>query len=249
VRLDQAIAERHPELSRRKARELIAARRVFVNDRPVSIASRDVNPADRIVIVEELPPVEILREERDWLAVNKPVGLAVQPVRERDRRSLEEMLRIQRRGELFVVHRIDTGTSGVVLFATTRDAAARLSALFAERAVRKTYLAVVEGELRDEQTIESPVGGKDALTIIRPRRFADGLTCIEAEIRTGRMHQIRIHLQSIGHPVAGDKRYGSVINTPRLMLHAWRIEHASFGTVEAPPPVDLIRCAPPWTSP
>jgi len=249
MRLDQAIAERHPEISRRKARELISARRVLVNDRPVGIASREIAAADRIVIVDELPSISVLREGSDWIAVDKPSGMAVQPVRDRARRSLEELLRLQLRGDLYLVHRIDTGTSGVVLFARTRDAAARLSELFAKRVVKKTYLAVVEGTLTEETTIESPIAGKDAITIVRPRASADGLSCVEADIRTGRTHQIRIHLQSIAHPIAGDRRYGSTVNAPRLMLHAWRIEHESFGLLEAPAPDDLIRCPPLWTSP
>ncbi|MCU1231435.1 MAG: pseudouridine synthase [Acidobacteria bacterium] len=248
MRLDQAIAERNPDISRRKARELISARRVLVNDRPVGIASREIATADRIVIVDELPSIAILREGSDWIAVDKPSGMAVQPVRDRARRSLEELLRLQLRGELYLVHRIDTGTSGVVLFARTRDAAARLSELFAKRLVQKTYLAVVEGEIAEELTIETPIAEREAVTIIRPRASADGLTCIEAEIRTGRTHQIRIHLQSIAHPVAGDRRYGSTVNAPRLMLHAWRIEHESFGVLEASAPDDLIRCPPLWTS-
>lgn len=249
MRLDQAIAQRNPKISRRKARELIAARRVLVNDRPVGVASREVTAADRIVIAGELPPIDILRDGGDWIAVNKPAGLAVQPVRERTRQSLEELLRIQLRGQLFVVHRLDTGTSGAVLFARTREAAARLSALFAAREVRKTYLAVVEGTLERDEVIETPIAGKSARTLVHPRGTGDGTTCAEVEIETGRMHQIRIHLASIGHPVAGDRRYGSAMNTSRLMLHAWRIEHVSFGIVEAPPPDDLIRCPAPWKTP
>src|SRR5688572_7957423 len=92
MRLDQAIPQRYPQLSRRKARELITQRRVLVNDRPVGVASREVGDGDRITIIEELLELEILREERDWVAVNKPPGLATQPDRERRRRSLEELL-------------------------------------------------------------------------------------------------------------------------------------------------------------
>src|SRR5215212_552746 len=153
MRLDQAIPQRYPQLSRRKARELIGQRRILVNDRPVGVASREVSERDRITIIEELPELEMLREERDWLAVNKPAGLATQPMRDRRQRSLEELLRVKYR-EIYVVHRIDTQTSGVVVFARTRAAAARLSALFASREIRKTYLAVIEGAIDHELTIE-----------------------------------------------------------------------------------------------
>jgi RluA family pseudouridine synthase len=239
MRLDQAIPQRYPQLSRRKARELISQRRILVNDRPVGVASREVSDDDRITIIETLPELEILREERDWLAVNKPSGLATQPMRDREQRSLEELLRVQYR-ELFVVHRIDTQTSGVVVFARTRAAAARLSALFASREIQKTYLAVIEGAIDHELTIESPIGGKDAHTIVRPlRRIDDATTLVAAEIRTGRTHQIRIHLKSIERPVVGDRRYGSTMPAPRMLLHAWQLEHAELGTLIAPPPPDF----------
>jgi 23S rRNA pseudouridine1911/1915/1917 synthase len=244
MRLDQAVAARFPEISRRKARELIAARRVLVNDRPMAIASREVSGDARIVVVGELPELEVIRETPDWIAVNKPAALPVQPTRDRAQRSLEELMRIRFR-EVYLVHRLDTNTTGVVVFARTRAAAARLSALFAGGEIRKTYLAVVEGELANKTSIDSPIGGKHALTSVKPLASANGVTLIEAEIETGRTHQIRIHLASIGHPVIGDRRYGATWKAPRPMLHAWKLEHALLGSLEAPPPDDLIRCAPP----
>jgi 23S rRNA-/tRNA-specific pseudouridylate synthase len=137
------------------------------------------------------------------------------------------------------VHRLDTPTSGVVLFAKTAVAAARLSALLAAGEIRKTYLAILEGEIAEERIVETPVQGKSARTTLRPLRFDGSATLVEAVIETGRTHQIRIHAQSIGHPVAGDRRYGSGGRAARLMLHAWKLEHASFGTFEAPPPTSF----------
>jgi 23S rRNA pseudouridine1911/1915/1917 synthase len=233
MRLDQAIAARNPGLSRRKARELLAANRILVNDRPVRVASREVSDADRITVVEDHPELTILRETSDWVAVDKPPGMPTQPTRDRRNRSLEELLRLRYR-DIFLVHRIDTQTSGVVVFAKTRAAAAALSKLFASREIRKTYLAVIEGEL-DAQTIETPIDGKEALTILRPR----GNHVVEAEIKTGRMHQIRIHLSSIGHPVVGDRRYGSPVSAPRMLLHAWKLEHETLGELTAPLPSDF----------
>src|SRR5688572_32936548 len=93
--------------------------------------------------------------------------MPTQPARDRITRSLEELMRIRYR-EVFLVHRIDTQTTGVVVFARTRAAAAELSALFASREINKTYLAVAEGAIEHELTIESPIGGKDAHTIVRP---------------------------------------------------------------------------------
>lgn len=239
MRLDQAVAARHPEISRRKARDLIAQQRVFVNDRPVRVASREVSERDRITIAEALPELTIIRETAEWVAVDKPTGMATQPMRDRAQRSLEELLRVRYR-EIFVVHRIDTQTSGVVVFARTRAAAAQLSELFASRVVRKTYLAVAEGRIDRETVIESPIGGRDAHSIIRPLRELDGMTLVEAEILTGRTHQIRIHLKSIERPVVGDRRYGSTMPAPRMLLHAWKLEHDAFGgELIAPIPGDF----------
>jgi len=160
--------------------------------------------------------------------------MPTQPTRDRRTRSLEEILRVRYR-TIFLVHRIDTQTSGVVVFAKTKKAAAELSRLFASREIRKTYLAIIEGSIEREITIDTPIDGKDALTIVRPR---DG-GVVEAEIKTGRMHQIRIHLSSIGHPVVGDRRYGSKASAPRMLLHAWKLDHDALGTLEAAPPADF----------
>jgi tRNA pseudouridine32 synthase/23S rRNA pseudouridine746 synthase len=123
----------------------------------------------------------------------------------------------------------------VVLFARSSEAAARLSRLFASRELRKIYVARVDPPVDREMTIDTPIDGKDASTIVRPRER----DMLEAEIRTGRTHQIRRHLSSIGHPVIGDHRYGSTINASRLMLHAWRLEHDDLGLIEAPVPPDF----------
>jgi RluA family pseudouridine synthase len=239
MRLDQAIAARYPDISRRKARELIAQKRVLVNDRPVAVASREVSDRDRIAVAEELTDLTVLRESAAWIAIDKPPGMATSPARERKERSLEELLRL-RYGTIFVVHRIDTQTSGAVVFAKTRPAAAELSALFASREIEKTYLAVAEGSIEKETTIESPIGGKDAHTIVRPLKQLEGMTLLECEILTGRTHQIRVHLRSIERPVVGDRRYGSTMHAPRMLLHAWKLGHRYFGeTLVAPVPKDF----------
>ncbi len=234
MRLDQALAARFPDLSRRKARELIAAGRVLVNQRRVAIASREVGERDDLTVLDAAPHVPVLARTDDWLAADKPAGMPTQPPRDRAQLSLEELLRAEYR-TIYLVHRLDTPTSGVVLFARTREAAARLSALFAAGEMKKTYVAAVEPPIAAEVTIDSPLDGREALTVVRPLR--DRL--VEVDIKTGRTHQIRRHLASIGHPVAGDRRYGGA-KAPRLMLHAWRLEHATLGTLEAPVPPDFV---------
>lgn len=244
MRLDQAVAERHPEISRTKARELIAAHCILVNDRVVSIASREIKETDRLTIVEPEREIAILKTTRDWVAVNKPTGIPTQPDRERRQRSLEELLRVQlkQRGEqddIWVVHRIDTPTSGVVVFARTRAAAAALGTLFSGRTVEKVYAAVVDGVVEKKFRIEAPIEGKSAVTHVRPLRNLGERTIVEAVIETGRTHQVRIHLNSIGHPVAGDRRYGSETTAPRPLLHAWKLRAEELGELEAPWPDDF----------
>ena len=95
MRLDQAIAARFPEISRRKAREFIAAKRVLVNERLVGVASREVSESDRIAVIEDAPQLDVIKSTGDWVAINKPEGMPVQPTRDRQTRSLEELLRVQ----------------------------------------------------------------------------------------------------------------------------------------------------------
>jgi 23S rRNA-/tRNA-specific pseudouridylate synthase len=238
VRLDQAIATRFPAISRRRARDLIAQHRVLVNERLVSIASREVAASDNVAIIEDAKDIPILKITDDFVAVDKPPGIAVQPMRGRRDRSLLELLQAQlkRQGlnaHLYVVHRIDLPASGVVLFARNQLSAAKLSRLFASEVLRKVYIAVVDPPLHEEKTIDLPIEGQRALTLVRP-----GNGFVEVEIRTGRTHQIRRHLAAMGHPIAGDKRYGKGIGK-RLMLHAWKIEHAELGSIEAPIPPEF----------
>jgi 23S rRNA-/tRNA-specific pseudouridylate synthase len=233
MRLDQAIPARFPSISRRKARELIASGCVTVNQRSIRVASREVAEGDELRVVDAQPPVPLLASTEEWLAVNKTAGVPAQPARDRATLSLEEMLRIEYRS-IYLVHRLDTPTSGVMLFARTAAAAARLSTFFANGTVRKIYLARVHPPIDHEMTIDTPIDGKEALTIVSPR--GDGL--VEVDIRTGRTHQIRIHLSGAGHPVDGDRRYGGK-PARRLMLHAWRLEHPELGVIEAPPDAAL----------
>src|ERR1051325_10522671 len=125
MRLDQAIAARFPDVSRRKARELIAAGRVLVNQRPVRIASREIDAAEQITMAPDDPPaLEVIASTEEWIAINKPVGMPAQPTRDRKTLSAEEILRLQHR-QIFLVHRLETPVSGVMLFARTRAAAGR----------------------------------------------------------------------------------------------------------------------------
>ncbi len=116
MRLDQAVVAKFPAISRRKARDLISAGRVLVNQRSVRVASREVAAGDELTVAEELQSVPVLAIHDEWLAVNKPAGMPTQPQRNRASLSLEEILRVEHR-TIWLVHRLDTPTSGVVVVA------------------------------------------------------------------------------------------------------------------------------------
>lgn len=206
--------------------------------------------------------IDVLYEDEDILAVNKPEGLVAVPERRRVEQSLIEMLSTQRAEKLYIVHRIDRETSGVIVFARNAEAHRQLNRQFETRSVEKVYLALVHGIIRDDQgEIDKPlrqfgsgrVGvddqrGKASVTEFRVLDRLPAFTLLEVRPRTGRRHQIRVHLYSIGHPVLGDPLYGDKAvqsSYPRLMLHARRLSlHLPSGqrlTLEAPIPESFSR--------
>lgn len=155
---------------------------------------------------------------------------------------------------LWVVHRLDAATSGLIVFAKDPEAHRRMSQAFQARTAVKTYLAAVAGLLEDGATDlplktfgsgrvgPSPEGKPSETAWKAVERFADA-TLIEVSPKTGRRHQIRAHLNAVGHPVLGDRKYGPpprpVGGAPRLMLHAWRLSLPGVPPLEAPPPPDF----------
>jgi 23S rRNA pseudouridine1911/1915/1917 synthase len=180
------------------------------------------------------PPVEVLFEDNHCLAVVKPAGM---PSTHYDgsAETLDRAVKVYLKGKyakpgnvfLGIVHRLDKPTSGVLLFARTSKAAARLAEQFREGAVEKMYWAVVEGELpqpagtledwlrKDSETGRVEVvaantpGGKPAIVHYHRRAAYGRLTWLELRPQTGRTHQLRVQLASRGHPVVGDFKYGS----------------------------------------
>jgi RluA family pseudouridine synthase len=201
--------------------------------------------------------LDILYQDKEMVVVNKSEGVASIPDRRVQSVSLLEMLLARGDGRIYVVHRIDRETSGVIAFAKTSQAHRLLSAQFEARTVEKVYLALVHGVIEaDEGVIDkplwqfgsgrvgvSPQHGRDSLTEFRVLERFPAYTLVEARPRTGRRHQIRVHLYSLGRAVVGDLRYGSKAMQsayPRLMLHALRLtlDHPSGKrmTFEAPVP-------------
>lgn len=165
---------------------------------------------------------ELLHEDEHLLVVNKPAGLLTIPDRAGNKNSLHGLLE-RKYGKVFIVHRLDRETSGILCFARNEAAHRHLSLQFEHHTADKFYLALLDGVLHhDEGEIDKPIGehatipgkmtiknsGKPSLTFYRALERFKRFTLAEALIKTGRTHQIRVHFQSIGYPLAVDALYG-----------------------------------------
>jgi 23S rRNA pseudouridine1911/1915/1917 synthase len=228
-----------------------------------------VPPVQEIATEAEEIPLEILFEDDDLLVLNKPAGLVVHPGAGNPTHTLVNALLHhctnlsgiggqQRPG---IVHRLDKQTSGCLVVAKNDDAHRHLSRQFAEREVKKNYLALVAGTLkRPRGTIDVAIGrhpvqrkkmavrltkGRSAKTDYRVVESGGGVSLVECAIHSGRTHQIRVHLHHIGHPVIGDLLYGKKgVSATRQMLHAWKLGFTHPRTnerlfFEAPMPADF----------
>ncbi len=276
-RLDAVVAERLG-VPRAEAQRAIAAGGVRVDGtpRPKSFRLRggervEVDLAPARIVPAEGPPVEIRYRDQHLLVVCKPPGLPTHPTESRRTGTLVNRLLgmgvplstgsdALRPG---IVHRLDAGTSGLLVVACDDKTHAALSAMFRRHEADRRYLALVRGSVLDQRfVVEAPlgrrgarirvqaIGGRDAATEFTVRERLAGSTLLEAAPRTGRTHQIRVHLAALGHPVLGDRRYGgggddaTRLGLVRPFLHAWRLafDHPITGErveLEDPLPADL----------
>lgn len=247
IRLDQLISA-HTGLSRRAAREALQLGGVQVSQRRVRVAGRTLAPGleVRVAVDDSLgaPPdfdLEVVFEDAHLLVLNKPAGLPTQGTQASDRHDLMALLGRKRPGErLILCHRLDQGTSGVIVLAKTPEA--NLGPAFQERTLRKVYLARV-AEPVEACRVEVPIGRlrlakparfgctgdlldpKPSLTEIRPASDEEVAGLVPGhwaicEPKTGRTHQIRVHLAHLGRAIVGDGLYGGEASD-RLWLHAW----------------------------
>jgi 23S rRNA pseudouridine1911/1915/1917 synthase len=218
----------------------------------------DVPPVEKLAVEGEAIPLTIVYEDDDLLIVDKPAGLVVHPSQGHRSGTLVNALLGRAGGAEYggiagvarpgIVHRLDRDTSGLLMVAKHDAAQAGLMAQLKARRVKKTYLALVQGSVTaNAGRIEAPIGrdprhrtrmavvpdGRPSVTGYRVRERLPGWTLLELDLVTGRTHQIRVHLEAIGHPVAGDPVYGTGTSQrgpdglARLFLHAWRLELGS----------------------
>ena len=264
-RLDEAVSALFDAISKSEARRIIDRGGCAVNSGMVRVASRSVKTGDVIEIgVMEtgrfrelvLPSEAILYEDGDLVAVSKPAGVNTQRTPYQLKGTLEywisEYFRQQGSTEpARVIHRLDRGTSGVMLFPKHKKAAAWLSLRFHDNQVEKCYRALVCGQPgQTAWTADGAIGkvasarygivsgGRSAVTIFRLLASSEGYSLLEARPQTGRTHQIRVHLESTGLPIMGDMTYGGV-PAERMMLHCVSLKFKDERGVEisitAPP--------------
>jgi len=174
--------------------------------------------------------LDILYEDDYLLFVNKPPNIVVQRGYDPDEPLLYD-LAAAHTSPLFLLQRLDRGTSGVIFFSKSADVNRKLTRQFERKRIRKRYVAICEGELGERQTIDAPMkrtgaitfgvreDGKRAVTEVEPLSTTPNGSLVSITLHTGRTHQIRVHLSAIGHPLAGDWLYGSR-NAERPMLHS-----------------------------
>jgi len=292
-RLDKFIATKFPQYSRAFLKERIKQGNFLVNNKRVkpSYVRRQgdavalapgfhLPEASKILSNPEIK-LNIIYEDESVIVIDKPAGLAIHPRQTKAGAPLTKELNNTLVSGLLahypplanvgdqpeirpgIVHRLDKDTSGLMIIAKNQKTFNWLKKQFQERKVFKKYLALVNGELKnDSGTIEAPLGrskndptkqkidatGKPAITEYEVKRRFKNFTLLETSPKTGRLHQIRVHLTHLGHPVAGDKKYGPK-NRPcsaglkRQFLHAQELKiilpEGNKKTFSAPLPMDL----------
>jgi 23S rRNA pseudouridine1911/1915/1917 synthase len=250
TRLDRFLRTRFPEWGRQAVNQIIGQRQVKINGRTVWLNSWKVKNGDKITVLQvpdALPQAPtrfdetwIIHHDGDMIAINKPVGLLSQETKWRKDGNLLTLAR-ERFGKVTLFHRLDRDTSGVILLTRGGKINQHLDQCFKNQTIEKEYLAIVHkpnqldpsgsitaaldkhSQRRDMMMIVSK-GGQSAQTDYKIETENESFQLIRLWLRTGRSHQIRVHLQSMNAPIIGDRLYGKKDeDSSRLMLHAHRI--------------------------
>ena len=245
----------------REAKRAIDRGRVSLNGKRVTEKSARGSGILKCIIFEPngygLKPIF---ETTHFAVFDKPSGVAIHPKKLANTKSLLDDVRSLYGNNANLVHRLDKETSGLIIASKNKFAESILKQMFQNKEVNKKYLALVKGHLNKEITIKKPIlankdenikvkvlihpEGKEAITIVKPIKKLGENTLVECTLLTGRQHQIRVHLFSIGHPIVGDPLYGvdnefadkylnkkvtekeriKITGAKRLMLHAYKLE-------------------------
>ena len=259
-RLDTYVSNYFEDITRTTAQRLIEEGNILVNEKKQKVSYK-VSIGDVITIEEIEPqeielkaqeiPIEIVYEDNDIIVVNKPKGMVVHPANGNPDGTLVNAIMAICKDSLSgiggeirpgIVHRLDKDTSGLLIVAKNDKAHVNMSEQIKNHEVKKTYIALVRGVLKEnEATIDMPIGrsnsdrkkmavdknGRNAITHIKVLKRYDKYTLLEINIETGRTHQIRVHLSHIGYPVIGDYIYSNGKNEFGVIgqcLHAKELE-------------------------
>lgn len=256
------LIENLPNKNRNNIKSLLKNKQVLVDGAAISQFNHPLNPGQEVMITEsrfsdkDMKGIKVVYEDEYLIAVEKASGiLSIATDKEREKTVYNIVKNyVKSRNpleKLFIVHRLDRETSGVMIFAKTEEMQQILQTNWQKMVLERTYVAVVEGKVeKNSDTIISYLkensafvtfssdkeieGSKKAVTHYTVLKRSKGFSLVEANIETGRKNQIRVHMQSLGHSVVGDKKYGATTNPlGRLGLHAKSIifKHPKTGKV------------------
>lgn len=259
-RLDRYVTEQNAEITRTAVQRLIDEKNILVNGKEQKVSYKinendvvevEIPEPKKIEIKAENIPIEVIYEDSDIVVVNKPKGMVVHPGNGNLDGTLVNAIMAKCGDSLSgiggeirpgIVHRIDKDTSGLLIVAKNDKAHVNLSEQIKAHKVKKTYIALVRGVVREnEATIDMPIGrsktdrkkmavckdGKNAVTHIKVLKRWEHYTLLQVNIETGRTHQIRVHLSYIGYPIIGDYTYSNGKNEFGVVgqcLHAQKLE-------------------------
>lgn len=260
IRIDKFLSENIPDISREMIGKLIKEEEILVNGKSVKASYKgsegdevtiNIPEPKEINIIPQDIPLNIIYEDKDILVINKQKGLVVHPGNGNEDGTLVNAIMAYCKNDLSgiggvvrpgIVHRIDKDTSGILIIAKNDKAHLNLSEQIKNHQVKKTYIALVRGIVKEnEATINMPIGrstkdrtkmavdrnGKEAITHFEVIKRYDDMTLLKVVIETGRTHQIRVHLSHIGYPIIGDYVYSNgnnKYNVKGQMLHSYEIE-------------------------
>lgn len=168
-----------------------------------------LNYDERVLSIKLKDHPVLLQDSKHYGVWFKPAGMVTQGTPAGDHTSLLRLVEIEKKKEIYLIHRLDRETAGLTIVGYSSEGARELSKLFVENKIKKIYHALILGLPSEErQTISASLDGKEAITHFKVLKHLESVSLIEVELETGRLHQIRRHLDFIGHPVMGDPKYG-----------------------------------------
>jgi tRNA pseudouridine32 synthase/23S rRNA pseudouridine746 synthase len=184
----------------------LRARSLSIQIDPKDVISLFYEP--HILKIPELTQAECLYENKHYGVWIKEAGVVSQGTQTGDHSSLLRYVEVLKKSEVFLIHRLDRETKGLMIIGYSKEAATKLSDLFVKNQVSKTYEALVLGAFNGKQTINHALDGKEAISHVEVLTVGRQQALVRVTIETGRLHQIRRHLEFIGHPIMGDPKYG-----------------------------------------